>query len=119
MRNGKAFIFFLPLQMPTWSLNAMPCLFQSRGAPQLVSHSSKNFVIELTETQYNQTGLRVKRQLSSTSSDQDPILSDTTYFAEGFIYANQFLQIITTLPSNNIYGEWEKPVNYSVHLYFF
>ncbi|CAF0830464.1 unnamed protein product [Didymodactylos carnosus] len=59
---------------------------------------------ELTQTQYNQTGLRVRRQIGSTSSGNDPILFDTTYFAEGFIYDNQFLQIITTFPSNNVYG---------------
>jgi len=63
---------------------------------------------ELTETQYNQTGLRVRRQMGSENSDNDPILFDTTYFAEGFIYDNQFLQIITTFPSNNVYGQLKR-----------
>ncbi|CAF1211765.1 unnamed protein product, partial [Didymodactylos carnosus] len=64
----------------------------------------QNLRFELTQTQYNQTGLRVRRQTGSKSSDNDPILFDTTYFAEGLIYDNQFLQIITTFPSNNVYG---------------
>jgi hypothetical protein len=65
----------------------------------------QNLRVELTRTQYNQTGLRVRRQMGNTSSGNDSILFDTTYFAEGFIYDNQFLQIITTFPSNNVYGE--------------
>ncbi|CAF1064253.1 unnamed protein product [Rotaria sordida] len=64
----------------------------------------QNLRFELTETQYNQTGLRVRRQMGTTIGDNDPILFDTTYFAEGFICDNQFLQIITTLPSKNVYG---------------
>ena len=63
---------------------------------------------ELTQTQYNQTGLRVRRQMGSTSSNNDSILFDTTYFAEGFIYDDQFLQIITVFPSNNVYGELKR-----------
>lgn len=62
---------------------------------------------ELTINQYNQVGLRVRRRRMSTNnsiSDDDPILFDTTYFPEGFIYEDQFLQFITTLPSHNVYG---------------
>jgi hypothetical protein len=42
--------------------------------------------------------------MDNTNFNNNSILFDTTYFAEGLIYDNQFLQIVTTFPSNNVYG---------------
>ncbi|CAF1496649.1 unnamed protein product [Rotaria magnacalcarata] len=53
---------------------------------------------EMTKTTNQQVGFRVKR------TDSGSILFDTTLFANGFIYDDQFLQIITTIPSRNAYG---------------
>ena len=54
---------------------------------------------EITKTSYGQTGFRLRR------TDTQSILFDTSYFAEGFIYDNQYLQLITTIPSRNVYGK--------------
>jgi maltase-glucoamylase len=53
---------------------------------------------EMTKTINNQIGFRVKR------IDTQSILFDTTLFAEGFIYDDKYLQLITTIPSKNVYG---------------
>jgi len=53
---------------------------------------------QLTRTRNQQTGFRIKRR------DSQIILFDTSYFAHGFIYDNQFIQLITTIPSQNVYG---------------
>lgn len=54
---------------------------------------------QMTKTDNGQVGFRIQR--TNTGS----VLFDTTYFSNGFIYDNQFLQIITTIPSQNIYGK--------------
>ncbi|CAF0846134.1 unnamed protein product [Adineta steineri] len=53
---------------------------------------------EMTKTTNGQSGFRVKR------TDTHSIIFDTSYFAEGFIYDNQYIQLITTIPSRNVYG---------------
>ncbi|CAF1394494.1 unnamed protein product [Rotaria sordida] len=53
---------------------------------------------EMTKTDNNQAGFRVKR------TDTQSIIFDTSYFAEGFIYDDKYIQFITTIPSRNIYG---------------
>ena len=54
---------------------------------------------QMTKTTNKQTGFRILR-----TDDTQSLLFDTTFFANGFIYDDQFLQIITTIPSRNIYG---------------
>lgn len=54
---------------------------------------------ELTKTVNEQVGFRIKR------TDTHAVIFDTTYFAHGFIYDDQFLQFITTIPSRNVYGK--------------
>lgn len=54
---------------------------------------------ELTKTKNGQAGFRVRRTRTNT------ILFDTSYFAEGFVYDDQFIQLITTIPSQNVYGK--------------
>ncbi|CAF0867380.1 unnamed protein product [Adineta ricciae] len=53
---------------------------------------------EMTKTANGQAGFRVRR------TDTQSIIFDTSFFAEGFIYDNQFIQIVTTIPSRNVYG---------------
>lgn len=53
---------------------------------------------QITQTKNGQTGFRVKR--TNTQS----IIFDTSYFAEGFIYEDKFIQFITTIPSRHVYG---------------
>jgi hypothetical protein len=62
--------------------------------------SPSNIKFELTKTSHGQVGLRVRRLLDTRS-----ILFDTSVFAHGFIYDEQFLQLISTIPSRNVYGE--------------
>ncbi|CAF1296131.1 unnamed protein product [Rotaria sordida] len=52
---------------------------------------------EMTQNEYGQNGFRVKR------TDTQSILFDTSFFANGFVYDDKFIQIITTIPSRNIY----------------
>jgi len=54
---------------------------------------------EMTKTSNGQVGFRVKR------TDTQTIIFDTSFFAHGFIYDNQFIQFITTIPSTNVYGK--------------
>ena len=54
---------------------------------------------QMTKTESGQVGFRVVR------TGTQALLFDTTFFANGFIYDDQFLQIITTIPSRNIYGK--------------
>ncbi|CAF3413409.1 unnamed protein product [Rotaria sp. Silwood1] len=60
--------------------------------------SSLKIKFEITKTPYGQVGFRVQR--TNTQS----ILFDTSFFANGFIYDDKFIQLITTIPSRNIYG---------------
>ncbi|CAF1595679.1 unnamed protein product, partial [Didymodactylos carnosus] len=55
----------------------------------------------LTKTKYNQIGFQIVRV------DTKALLFDTSYFAEGFIYDDKYLQFMTTIPSKNIYGMGE------------
>jgi len=54
---------------------------------------------EMTKTSNGQAGFRIKR------TDTQTILFDTSIFAHGFVYDNQFIQFITTIPSTNVYGK--------------
>ncbi|CAF1225575.1 unnamed protein product [Adineta ricciae] len=53
---------------------------------------------ELVKTSFGQAGFRIKR------TDTHTILFDTSLFAHGLVYDNQFIQLITTVPSRNVYG---------------
>ena len=64
--------------------------------PNLAEDNKLKF--ELTKTEQNQTGFRIRR------ADTRTILFDTTNFAEGFIFDDKYLQLITTIPSRNVYG---------------
>ena len=70
-----------------------------RWEPSAPSSALTKLKFQLTKTSDNQVGFRIQRV--STGS----ILFDTSFFANGFIYDNQFLQIITTIPSRNVYGK--------------
>ncbi|CAF0953791.1 unnamed protein product [Adineta steineri] len=60
--------------------------------------SSSKIKFQLTKTLNCQIGFRIQR--TNTQS----ILFDTSFFANSFIYDDKFIQIITTIPSRNIYG---------------
>jgi len=67
--------------------------------PSLPAASIKaKLKFEMTKTTNGQSGFRVKR------TDTQSIIFDTSYFAEGFIYDDQYIQLITTIPSRNVYG---------------
>ena len=53
---------------------------------------------QLTNNTNGQVGFRVQR------ANRAAILFDTSSFANGFIYDDKFLQLITTIPSRNAYG---------------
>ncbi|CAF4731027.1 unnamed protein product [Rotaria socialis] len=66
-----------------------------------VAPSSSNgakIKFEMTKNENGQAGFRVRR--TNTNS----ILFDTSFFAEGFIYDDKYIQMITTIPSRNVYG---------------
>ena len=73
----------------------VPLQWQSTLAPSSVKTKLQ---FELIKNAHNQTGFRVKR------TDTQSIIFDTTFFAEGFIYDDKYLQFITTIPSRNVYG---------------
>lgn len=76
--------------------------------PSRVSSSTKaKIYFEMTKTSNGQAGFRVRR------TDTQTIIFDTSYFAHGFVYDNQFIQFITTIPSKNVYG------NFIVDTYIF
>jgi hypothetical protein len=54
---------------------------------------------QMTNTSNGQVGFRVQRTYTQS------ILFDTSFFTNGFIYDDKFLQMITTIPSRNIYGK--------------
>lgn len=67
--------------------------------PSLVPTSvSAKLQFELTRTSNEQAGFRVKR------TDTQSNIFDTSYFAEGFVYSDQFVQLVTSIPSRNVYG---------------
>jgi hypothetical protein len=63
---------------------------------------SPKMKFQLTENMYRQVGFRIQR------TDTEAILFDTSFFASGFIYDDKFLQIMTTIPSRNVYGMTNK-----------
>ncbi|CAF0745626.1 unnamed protein product [Didymodactylos carnosus] len=66
------------------------------------SHVARQKIkFRLTHTQYKQAGIQIVR------TDTNAILFDTSFFAEGFIYDDKYLQFMTTIPSRNIYGMGE------------
>ena len=68
--------------------------------PAPVSSSTKARIqFEMTKTSNGQAGFRVRR------TDTRTIIFDTSYFAHGFIYDDQYVQLITTIPSRNVYGK--------------
>jgi hypothetical protein len=74
----------------------VPIQWQSL-APSASSPAQIKF--ELTKTENQQIGFRIRR--TNTNS----IIFDTSFFAEGFIYDDKYIQIITTIPSRNAYGK--------------
>ncbi len=62
------------------------------------ANSSAQFKFELTKTVNGQVGFRIRRTINHS------IIFDTSFFAEGFIYDDKYIQIITTTPSRNVYG---------------
>lgn len=73
----------------------VPIQWQSTSIPQSIQSKLQ---FEITKTSHKQVGFRIKR------TDTQTIIFDTSIFAHGFIYDNQFIQFITTIPSNNVYG---------------
>jgi hypothetical protein len=68
--------------------------------PTSISSSTKPKIqFEMTKTSNGQSGFRVKR------TDTQTIIFDTSFFAHGFVYDNQFIQFVTTIPSTNVYGK--------------
>ena len=74
----------------------VPIRWQSSSVPSSVKAKIQ---FEMTKTSSGQAGFRVRR------TDTQSIIFDTSFFAEGFIYADQYLQLITTIPSRNVYGK--------------
>lgn len=74
----------------------VPIQWQSTSIPSSIKPKLQ---FEMTKTSNGKAGFRVKR------TDTETIIFDTSIFAHGFIYDNQFIQFITTIPSNNIYGK--------------
>ena len=67
--------------------------------PTSISQLNKaNIKFQLTKNSYGQVGFRIERINTKT------ILFDTSFFANGFIYDDRYIQIMTTIPSRNIYG---------------
>jgi hypothetical protein len=79
--------------------------------PTSLSSSIKPKIqFEMTKTSNGKAGFRVKR------TDTHTIIFDTSFFAHGFVYDNQFIQFITTIPSSNVYGKSYKslsPITYN------
>ena len=67
---------------------------------------------EMIKTSNEQVGFRIKR------TDTRTILFDTSYFAHGFIYDDQFIQFITTIPSRNVYGNSIPIILHILHRFF-
>ncbi|CAF4158178.1 unnamed protein product [Rotaria sp. Silwood2] len=73
----------------------VPIRWQATLPPSSVKAKIK---FEMTKTTNGQVGFRLKR--TNTQS----IIFDTSYFAEGFIYDDKYIQFITTIPTRNVYG---------------
>ena len=74
----------------------VPIRWQSASVSASVSPKIQ---FKMMKTSNGQAGFRIRR------TDTQSILFDTSYFAHGFIYDNQFIQFITTIPSTNVYGK--------------
>lgn len=79
----------------------VPIRWQSSAVPSSVKAKIQ---FEMTKTSSGQAGFRVRR------TDTQSIIFDTSFFAEGFIYADQYLQLITTIPSRNVYGKSRRTI---------
>ncbi|CAF4538166.1 unnamed protein product, partial [Didymodactylos carnosus] len=82
--------------------------------PSNVEQQQQKIKFQLTKTKYNQIGFQIVRV------DTKALLFDTSYFAEGFIYDDKYVQFITTIPSKNIYGIFardQRPVGLNENLY--
>jgi hypothetical protein len=66
--------------------------------PSVPTPSLAKFEFQMTKTCDGHVGFRVQRKMTRA------ILFDTSFFAHGFIYDDKFIQVITTIPSQNIYG---------------
>ncbi|UJR29922.1 hypothetical protein I4U23_017469 [Adineta vaga] len=73
----------------------VPIQWQSMSVPKM---TTPKIQFEMIKTSYGQAGFRIKR------TDTNSIIFDTSLFAHGFVYDNQFIQFITTVPSTNVYG---------------
>ena len=80
-RNNKRYEVPVPI---TWN-------------PSVPSYSPR-IKFQMTNTPNGQVGFRVER------TDKQSVLFDTSFFANGFVYDDKFIQIVTTIPSRNIYG---------------
>jgi hypothetical protein len=82
--------------------------------PSTPSPYPSKIKFQMTTNANGQVGFRVQR------TDKPSILFDTSFFANGFIYDDKFLQIITTIPSRNVYGKlfWRFFDRYVVCFYF-
>jgi hypothetical protein len=68
--------------------------------PSTPSSVPARIKFEMTKTVNGQVGFRVQR------TNKQSILFDTSFFANGFVYDDKFIQIITTIPSRNVYGKF-------------
>lgn len=87
-----------------------------RWNPLVSSAMPARIQFQMTKTTNGQVGFRVRR--TNTQS----IIFDTTFFANGFIYDNNFHQFVTTIPSRNIYGQSSSSpidLSYAHHALFF
>ena len=76
----------------------VPVPIRWHSAP-IPSSGKAHLEFEMTETTDGQAGFRVRR------TDTKTILFDTSFFAHGFVYDDQFIQLITTMPSTSVYGK--------------
>ena len=74
----------------------VPIRWQSASIP---SSAKAKIEFEMPETTDGHVGFRVRR------TDTKTLLFDTSYFAHGFVYDDKFIQLITTIPSANVYGK--------------
>ena len=87
----------------------VPIQWQPSVAPSSVKAKLK---FEMTKTENGQAGFRVRR------TDTQSIIFDTSYFAEGFIYDDQFIQLMTTIPSRNVYGKISTTLSHDLRHFF-
>ncbi len=86
----------------------VPIQWQPSAIPSSITTAKIQF--EMTKTSNGQAGFRVRR--TATQS----VIFDTSYFAHGFIYDNQYIQFITTIPSTNVYGKVINDSSYHIYI---